>query len=1432
MTATLHRLTGPDRVPIRERRWAPYALIATVCYLPLLVAQRGVLNADTKLYLYLDPGGLLERAQSLWDPAVGGGTVTHQTIGYLWPMGPFYWFFETIGVPDWVAQRLWVGTILFVAAAGVLHLTNRLLGPRWIHLAPAVFYGLSPYVLGHVTGQSALLLPFAALPWMVIFMDRACREGGWRWPAAYALAVTTCGSLNGSSVFFVVVGSTLWAPLLVRSTPSVAWREVIAAVARCGVLTLATQMWWLVGYAVGGSYGLPLLATTETLDTTSATTASTEVIRGLGYWFFYGADTTGPWLVGISTAYMTNIGLIVAGFALPVIALALGARVRWPHRTYFATLAALGVVLAVGAYAAADRSPFGSALAAASESSDLVLSLRNTQRATPLLLLGLAGLLAAGLHVLGETRPRRAQVVAALTALLVAATIPNLWTDGLVAERFSRPDSLPEHWTDAAEHLDDGSGRVLEIPGIDFGAYRWGHTLDPVSPGLTGRPVVARELVPMGSAPGVSLLGSLDRSIQEGWFEMNSLAPTARLLGASDILVRNDLEFERYRTVRPRVLWSSLAEGPAGLGPALGFGDGYVNRADPDQPMLDEGELGIPLDAVDPPALVVFPVEEPHALVRAEPTTGGTVVAGDGDGIIAAAAAGLLDGPGPLLLGAEVVRDHASSGAAASSLDDETTHLILTDSNRLRGHRWYSMRENTGPTEVPGQRAMRRDSGDARIPPVGDQLESSYTIAEHRGAARVWASAYGNPVTMTPENRAVMAFDGDTRTAWTLEARQYRRAMEIGIELHEPHAADQVTLRQPVGRPGMIPILSIEVRLDDTRTIVVDLDERSFSPEGQPVDLDGEPFTRFEIKVLELAPGTGPTGFSTIEIPGVEVEELIHLPSDLTDLVGSGLAERPVSIVLSRQRINPADVVRSDPEPALRRVVTLPVELDVELSGTARVSAAAADNHVDEVLGIPSASDGGLTAISRERLGGSLAHRASSAFDGDADTAWRTPFGGQAGSWIEVRTAEPFEMDTLVLDIVSDGRHTVPTEIILEVDGSDVPVPSIPPIADREERGAVTRVELPLGTTVQGTTLRITNLVVEERTTRDWYTGDPIALPIGFAAIAPDVIERPAPPADLDDQCRGDLVTIDGVAIPVRVLGTTAEASRRGALSVEACESSITLPAGEAVVRSAMGADSGIDIDGLVMASGQADPTEAPSPPSIRWERHSATEIDVLVEEPGSEPFWLVFSESWNEGWEASIDGRRLDPPTIHDSFGMGWWVDPADEEILVELRWAPQGTVDVALGLSALAVIVCVGMIALARRHPPLSPSPAPTLRSVDHPWPVALAVAVLVAVGILVGPIYGVLFGGLMAAGFAVRGLRSWLQLLPAALVAIGGLYVALQQARWGHPTGFDWPEQFARVHHLVLAAPIILAVLTWFDPLRDPVITAPGHRTDPTP
>ena len=137
--------TWRRRSRLLNRIPAGLALLAVTAYVPLLLTSPGEVGADTKTYLYLDPGRLLSRAAYMWDTNIGFGTITHQNIGYLWPMGPYYWLMQTLGVPDWIAQRLWLGSILFLAGLGrPLHVEGTALGRPRAHRRRVRLRLLSP----------------------------------------------------------------------------------------------------------------------------------------------------------------------------------------------------------------------------------------------------------------------------------------------------------------------------------------------------------------------------------------------------------------------------------------------------------------------------------------------------------------------------------------------------------------------------------------------------------------------------------------------------------------------------------------------------------------------------------------------------------------------------------------------------------------------------------------------------------------------------------------------------------------------------------------------------------------------------------------------------------------------------------------------------------------------------------------------------------------------------------------------------------------------------------------------------------------------------------------------------------------------------------------------------------------------------------------
>ena len=695
--------------------------LALLSYVPFLLSSPGKVSADTKPYLYLDPGRLLARSAYLWSDHLGTGTVPHQGIGYLFPMGPYYWAMDQLGVPDWVAQRLWMGSISFAAAVGALWLLTMLGTRRSGALVGALVYVLTPYQLAFTARISVLLLPWAALPWLVGLTARALARRGWRDPAVFALVALAAGSVNATALLLVGIAPVLWLVVaLVQRRASIG--AVAATVGRIGVLTIGVSLWWAVGLVLQSRYGFSVLDATESLARVSGSTLPADLVRGFGNWFLSGSDRLGPWLEQAGD-YRTEKILTVVTLGVPLAAFAAAACVRWRHRAYFVVLVVVGVVVGVGAWPYGDPSPLGSVFKSFANGSALGLALRNTPRVVPVVVLGLAGLLAAGVSALAS-RPRLRLVVVGAVVLCVVVGFLPVWRHGYLSAGVERPEDVPRYWQDAAAALDaeGDSTRVLEIPGSLFSAYRWGNTVEPVTPGLMDRPYVARELLPYGTAASVNLLAALDRRIQDGTLDAASLAPMARFLRAGTISVRSDLQYERYDTPAPGVLWRWLTDpAAAGLGTPVAFGPKIPNPA------------GTAPSASAAPAVALLPVLDAQRIVDVKPARRSVVLSGDGDGIIDASAAGLLDGH-QLVQYAVTLDDGDLRAAIARGAD-----LVLTDSARKRSRHWDVLRGDVGPTERAGQLEASDDPEDQRLDQIPGTTDADRTVIEAPGAPPVVA---------------------------------------------------------------------------------------------------------------------------------------------------------------------------------------------------------------------------------------------------------------------------------------------------------------------------------------------------------------------------------------------------------------------------------------------------------------------------------------------------------------------------------------------------------------------------------------------------------------------------------------------------------------------------------------------------------------------
>ncbi len=1415
--------------------------LAFVAYVPLLLSSPGKISADTKAYLYLDPGKLLDRAWLMWNTHVDAGTVVHQNIGYLFPLGPYYWLMHALGMPTWIAERLWFGSMLFAAGYGAVWMLRRL-GVRGGGVAVGGFvYMLSPYILAYFGRTSVILQPWCALPWLIGLMMIALRERGWRAPVLIALIITVMSGTNASSVIFVLAAPALLVPFMIWVTHEVRVREAVGTLVRITVATIPAQLWWVAGLYVQGAYGLPILQLTETVQTVAQTSTAPELLRGLGYWYFYGRDGLSQWTQS-STLYTQNPAMLVIGFILPTLGLVAAMLTRWRYRAYFLVLVVVGLLAGLGTYPYDNPAPFG-ALVKASTSSAAGLALRNSSRALPLLVLGLAALLATAIEPAAaairlRVSPTRRRYVAPSIAtgliLLAVLALPALWTGQLIQKDLQFPDPLPSYWTDAATAIDsttDGS-RVLELPGSDFYAYRWGQTQDPITPGIINRPWVGRELTAYGSPPSVNLIRALDVPIQESVFEPGSVAPIAQLFGASDVLLRMDTQYERYHAPRPADLWSEFG-GASGL-PALGlaaprtFGHPTPFLPDQRQPTVDEYELARPTNVSLNPPLALYPVSDARSMIRAEPTTGSLLVWGDSSGLVNAAGAGMLSTKGAILYAATL----DSHPGIVSPTRSTTPSLLITDTNRRQGSRWGTTRENSGATEAAGSTPLIVDPRDTRLDMFPGSSEAYQTVAEYGpDVANVRATRYGVDGAYSVGARPINAIDGDPRTKWTVGDSREVIGDRLVVDYRHPVTANHIDVTQLQGNRF---ITSLSVLLDGRVATTVHLDDSSFVTPGQRIDLGGEhTFTSLELRIddanvkhLVSFSGVSDVGFRDVIVPGVTASEWIRVPS--AGLAQFGASTSPISYLFTRLRANPLEGYRQDPELHLARLFTTPRASGFRIRTTARVSGNASSQLIDALIGRPGTAQGYASVDGDLYLYGDLSARPSSANDGDLATAWVTPFGPQIGSGFTINNPRPTTIDHLQLSVIADGQHSVPTALTLTADDGSEHQVNIPAIGDLATAGSVSTVTVPVNAFTT-TSLRVA--IADERyvNTKDPFTALPHALPIAIAELGVPNIVGPVP-AELPETCHSGVINLDGTDLPVRLSGSTAAALDRQAIDAQSCSAPIAdLGAGDHALSTTSGLDTGIDIDQISLSSlipgtdlvqtGGADPAAFAACPSITSDPTGRLSYRVTSAN-GTSPYWLVLGQSLSKGWTAKVHGgASLGEPTLIDGFANGWLIDPSvvGTDITIDLVWAPQQTVNLALLISALwlgLLIIAAVVFALRayRSRSPLSGAfavPAPTgtdLAVFTGATLPARAIAVLTS-GLLAGFVGGAAVVLCVTAIAVIAAIRpkGRLILIAAPIVAMSGvvfLYVALQMKR-RIPVGVEWVSGFLIAHELTLIA-----------------------------
>ncbi|QGK68900.1 DUF3367 domain-containing protein [Allosaccharopolyspora coralli] len=1324
---------GVDSTRTWPRRPTPALWVGAVLVLVSFLQAPGKITSETKLDLAMDPAGFLGRALHMWNPQATSGELQNQAYGYLFPMGPYFVALDAIGVPTWIAQRLWCAILLCLAFGGALLLARSLrIGTEPSRLVGAVAYALAPRMITEIGVVSAEMMPAAMLPWVMLPLVRAERIGSPRRAAGLsALAVLGMGGVNGAMVVMALVLPGLW--LLTRR-----WtRGHVKLVAWWCVFVPVVSLWWILPLLLLGRYSLPFLDYIESAATTTGPLSLFQVLRGTDQWVAYIVQD-GPWWPA-GWAMINNPVLIVATGVVAALALWGLADSRLPERRFLVLAAITGLTFLAVGFVGELGSPFAET---ARELLDGPLApLRNVHKFDPVLRLALALAFMHAVTVLGIERAPRTRWSGALwtagaAALVVVAAAPAF----LFMLRLEPGwDETPRHWQEAMSWVAerDEHARTLLVPSTGFGLYDWGRTIDEPAQPLASSPWAVRNQIPLGSEGNTRMMDAVDEVLAHGRGDPH-LADMLARSGFRFLLLRNDIPREKTEAPPLSRMHEGLAASP-GLRKVADFGPTV-------QP--GTGESASVVDTTAPPvaSVQIYEVESEVPRATATPLDEVTTVSGGPESLLPLMRSGQLDPRTPVVL--------TGDGGAGGE-------RVVTDGLRDRERDMGRVRENLSATRTSEQ-PTRFDRGAQDLLPV--RGEQHRTFAELRGITSVSAStaaSYADSAgRVDPTHQPFAAVDGDPTTAWHSSSFSGPDGQWLEVDLPGPRDVDSVDLSfvedLRVGWPAS------RIRITTDQGSIEHSVQRGGGTHSYPTRAG--PTSKVRVTVLSLVVGRqdGNVGISELAVPGVEAERLLRVPSD-TGALAAG--PRP-GFTFSRGPA-PEFACQRDASGATRCDAGLAQEGE-EPRGPQRLFSTDTDGTYQvggTVLPAPGGvvpfAPQGLDVTASSQLGGDPAAGPFAAIDGDAATAW-VPDVTDLDRSLRLSWDGPREISGMRLFV--DNAHTAIRPNSVEI--------VTPEATYRSDVDAAGRVEFP----------PVTTDVMEIRITgfdgQDPVTGQPTNRHAGIGTLeltgAEDLLTPADPETPFTVPCgQGPPVTIDGVEHPTSVRGTIADVTGHRTLPLIPCDDlaeDVPIPAGEHEIRTAP--SDAFVVQGLWLRPAEDGPRAEPAPSRpvevTDWNETSRS-LDLA---PGPRSV-LSVPENANQGWVARLDGERLEPTRVD-----GWqqaWVVPEGAGGEVTLDFEPNSRYRGGLLAGGFAALAVVGATFLpVRRRQQVSTAPSGGRMTFA-------AVAGLLAV---LGGIPGVVA---LAAGL---GLRWWRPSL-SPWFALGGMAVATTIAFAGQVLGFgqEW-------------------------------------------
>ncbi len=1313
---------GPEQGP-RSRRWL-VGFWAVVLVL-FLAVDPGRQTFDTKLGVALDPGQFLADLGQLWHDRGGFGGIADQYVGYAFPMLPYYWLTDLVGLPVWLAERLWMSLIVAVAFWGALRLAERLnIGSSSSRLLGAVVYALWPVFTIVVGSTSAAALPGAFLPWVLLPLtnDRySARVAALR----SALLIPFMGGVNAAST----LASLLPVGLYLLSRPRGPRQRKLITWWVPGVL-LATA-WWVVPLLVLGIYGENFLPYVESSQTTTDTMSATESLRGAGNWVAYlhfgEAWLPAGWTVTASAVAVVSSAL-AAGLGLAGLA-----RRDMPERRWLVLTVLTAALITLAGYGGSFGAPFHGVVQDWLDGG--LAPFRNIYKfQTGLalaLVLGLAHLVGVAARAQGARPVRGRRYAALIAAILVLPGLAWPYLNGSILQPGSFQE-LPKYWKSTASWLEKYSpdSRALVVPATAHGIFTWGSTIDQPLDVLADSRWAQRDYVPFGTAGNRRAMDAVEQSLQTGG-QVPGLADYLGRAGVHYIVVRNDLDPDQVGYVPTTTVKRTLEQ--SGYRRLTGFG-----------PLMTGGRIAentpIQIEGLYPRQRAVE-IYEPAADVPRPGQAGLKAVADT---------AVVSGGPEALLpLAADpAMRDRASVLTGDNHPGLGAPDLQVTgDGLRRADTRFGLVGANTSYTYTRNERNHSGSYQDAGEEPhqilPSDGLRHQ-TVAELRGARSVTASSSGNWLYYLPQYDPVNAFDGNPDTAWAEGAAGSADGqwLRIGFtdETEVPASIRVTPLPQESVRSAPTRVRVETERGSETSTLRADGSRQAVkAPEG--------PTSWLRITVVESTArhsGLSGAGFSEITVPDVQVTRMLRLPRDAEN------AEAAAETVSLHRTSDPGSFSPTGTEVGLHR------RWNSDAAGTYEVKASAIPvpgDALDALLyDVAPEQNDRITAAagSTARLGTGLSPR--NLTDGDLTTAWI------AGDDPTIRLSwtgkQP--VDEVVL-APAGGLSTRPTEVnISSPDGAVV--------AGVDENGAVRFDPI--------TTDRLDITVTETAplTVHNPLADEDMQLPVGLTeAYIPALDDRYRTPKTLSSRAfdlpcgKGPTLAVDDELYETSAKGTVGDLVERRPVELTLCQegrADADLSLGSGAHRVEAGDAGPLAVTDVTLTRGTvATPTAVSRELGIRDWLGDRREVTV----GSGAASYLTTYENFNDGWKATLNGRELDPVRL-DGWQQGWRI-PAGEGGTVKLSYEPSTVYEAGLIGGGVGILVLAGLVLFRRRSPnPDAPSPVP-------PAPgLILGTVALTLVGIVIAG-----FFALLVPVLALLARRRHELLVPLAFLALAGAGIA---------------------------------------------------------